>query len=122
MSDKIELRNQRRKETVEAIVIRQEPVHLVARIFRIPPRTIFGWLSLYRSGGWDALKEGQRPGRPRKVSADDMKWIYHAVTLGNPQQFKFDFCLWTLNILDGFGFFFFHSPTIAKFSVSNERS
>lgn len=33
MSDKIELRNQRRKEAVEAIVVRQEPVHLVARIF-----------------------------------------------------------------------------------------
>ena len=28
-----------------------------------------------------------------------MKWIYHAVTLGNPQQFKFGFCLWTLNTL-----------------------
>lgn len=99
MSNKIELRNQRRKEAVEAIVVRQEPVHLVARIFRIPQRTIFDWLSLYRSGGWDALKEARRSGRPRKISADDMKWIYHAVTLGNPQQFKFDFCLWTLNTL-----------------------
>lgn len=28
-----------------------------------------------------------------------MKWIYHAVTLGNSQQFKFDFCLWKLNTL-----------------------
>jgi transposase len=103
MSHKIELRNQRRhqrgKEAVEAILVRQEPVHLVARIFRIPQRTIFDWLSLYRSGGWDGLKEGRRCGRPRKVSADDMKGICHAVTLGNPQQFKFDFCLWTLNTL-----------------------
>jgi transposase-like protein len=62
MSDKIELRNERRKEAVEAIVIRQEPVHLVARILGIPQRTIFDWLSLYRSGGWDALKEGHRSG------------------------------------------------------------
>jgi len=99
MSDKIKLRIQRRKEAVGAIVIRREPVHSVARIFGIPQRTIFDWLSLYRAGGWDALKEGRRSGRPRKVSADDMKWIYHAVTLGNPQQFKFDFCLWTLNTL-----------------------
>lgn len=94
-----ELRNQERKEVVEAIVIRQEPVRLVARIYQIPERTVFDWLTRYRSGGWDALKEGFRSGRPRKVSADDMKWIYSAVTLGNPQQFQFAFCLWTLNTL-----------------------
>jgi transposase len=99
MSTRIEQRNQRRKEVVEAIVIRQEPVHLVARIFHIPQRTIFDWLSLYRSGGWDALKEKRRSGRPRKASADDMRWIYYVVTLGNPQQYQFDFCLWTLNTL-----------------------
>jgi transposase len=52
-----------------------------------------------RCGGWDALKEGHRSGRPRKVSAEDMKWIYNAVTLGNPQQFQFELCLWTLNTL-----------------------
>ncbi|MBN4053146.1 winged helix-turn-helix domain-containing protein [bacterium AH-315-L15] len=99
MSIKIELRNQKRKEVVEAIVIRQEPVHLVRRIYDIPERTIFNWLSLYRSGGWDALKEGARSGRPRKLSCDDMKWVYNAVTMGNPQNYKFDFSLWTLNIL-----------------------
>ena len=56
MGTRTELRNQKRKEVVEAIVIRQEPVHLVARIDQIPQRTIFDWLSLYRSGGWEALK------------------------------------------------------------------
>jgi len=99
MGTKSEPRNQKRKEVVEAIVIRQEPVHLVARIYQIPQRTVFDWLSLYRCGGWDALKEGYRSGRPRKVSAEDMKWIYNAVTLGNPQHFQFEFCLWTLNTL-----------------------
>jgi len=43
MSDKIELRNQRRKAAVEAIVIRREPVHLAARIFRIPQWMIFDY-------------------------------------------------------------------------------
>jgi len=96
---KSELRTKRRKEVVEAIVVRQEPVHLVARIYNIPHRTIFDWLSRYRSGGWDALKEGQRRGRKRKLSAEDMKWIYEAVTLGNPLNYQFEFCLWTLNII-----------------------
>jgi transposase len=99
MGTRTELRNKKRKEVVEAIVIRQESVHLVSRIYQIPQRTIFDWLSLYRCGGWDALKEGRRSGRPRKVSAQDMKWIYNAVTLGNPQHYQFEFCLWTLNTL-----------------------
>ena len=80
-------------------MIRQEPVHLVARFYQIPERKVLGWLSLFRSGGWDALNEGFRSGRPRKVSGDAMKWIYDAVTLGNPQQFQFAFRLWTLNTL-----------------------
>jgi transposase len=99
MGIRSELRNQKRKDVVEAIVIRREPVHLVARIYRIPQRTIFDWLSLYRAGGWDALKERWRSGRPRKLSGEDMAWIYNVVTQGNPQQFQFAFCLWTLNLL-----------------------
>ncbi len=94
-----EERSKKRKEVVETIIIRHEPVHLVARIYNIPIRTLFDWLSRYRSGGWDALKEGARKGRKRKLSADDMKWVYDAVTLGNPLNHQFEFCLWTLNIV-----------------------
>ena len=54
-----ESRNQKRKEFVEAIVIKKEPVALAARVFSIPLRTAFNWLALYRSGGWHALREGQ---------------------------------------------------------------
>ncbi len=96
---KSEARSQRRKEAVEAIILRQEPAYLVARIYNIPYRTLFDWLSRYRSGGWDALKEGHRKGRKRKLSAEDMKWVYDAVTMGSPLNYQFEFCLWTLNIL-----------------------
>jgi len=99
MSTKIELREQKRKDVVEAIVIRQEPAYLVRRIYNIPERTIFNWLALYRSGGWDALKEGARKGRPSKLTGMDMQWIYLVVSQGTPDQHQFDFCLWTLNAL-----------------------
>jgi len=99
MGTKTRLREEKRKAVVEAIAIRHEPVHLVARIYNIPQRTVFDWLSLYRSGGWDALKEGARSGRPRKLSADDMKWVYDAITQGNPLNYQFEFCLWTLDII-----------------------
>ena len=94
-----EARSAKRKEVVEAIVVRNEPVALVARIYNIPRRTIFGWLARYRNGGWDALKEGSRRGRPRKLSGEDMEWVYDAVTMGSPLNHKFEFCLWTLNII-----------------------
>jgi transposase len=94
-----EARSNKRKDVVEAIIIREEPVHLVARIYNVPQRTIFDWLSRYRAGGWGSLKEGARTGRKRKLSADDMKWLYEAITMGNPLNHKFEFCLWTLNII-----------------------
>jgi transposase len=92
-------RSEKRKQVVEAIVIRNEPVGLVARVYNIPRRTVFSWLARYRNGGWDALKEGSRRGRPRKLSGEDMQWVYDAITMGNPLNHKFEFCLWTLNII-----------------------
>lgn len=94
-----EARSKKRKEVVEAIIVRNEPVHLVARIFNTPVRTVFDWLARYRSGGWHALEEGAKSGRPKKLSAEDMQWVYDAVTLGAPLNYKFDFCLWSLKIL-----------------------
>ncbi len=80
-------------------VIRQELVHLVRWIYSLPERTVFDWLSRYRAGGWDALKKGKRSGRPGKLSAEDMQWVYKAVTMGNPMHYQYDFCLWTLGLL-----------------------
>jgi transposase len=89
---------EKRKNAVEA-VMRGEAVSVVARVHAVPQRTIFGWLARYRAGGWHALEEGRRSGRPRKVSAETMQWLYQAITLGDPRQFQLVFCLWTLNIV-----------------------
>lgn len=94
-----EARNKKRKEVVESVILRNEPVYLVARIYNIPERTVFRWLARYRCGGWHALLEGAKSGRPKKLSADNLQWIYDAVTMGNPLNYQFDFCLWTLNVI-----------------------
>jgi hypothetical protein len=39
--NRAEKRSQKRKEVVEAVVIRNEPVALVARIFNLSQRTLF---------------------------------------------------------------------------------
>ena len=72
---------------------------VVARTHNIPLRTIFGWMARYRQGGWHALREGRRSGRPRKVNGELMQWLYEAITLGDPRQYQLAFCLWTLAII-----------------------
>lgn len=89
---------EKRKNAVEAVQ-RGEPVSLVARTHHVPLRTVFHWLARYRQGGWHALREGQRSGRPRKVNAELMAWLYDAITLGDPRQYQLAFCLWTLTII-----------------------
>ena len=82
-----------------AIVVRGEPVVEVVRVFGVAERTVFNWLARYRHGGWGALAEGARNGRPRKVDGKVMAWLYNAVTLGDPRQHQFEFCLWTLAVI-----------------------
>jgi transposase len=56
---------------------------------------IYNWLARYRNGGWQALQTGARSGRPKKLKGSQIKWIYKTIRDKDPQQFKFDFALWT---------------------------
>ena len=79
------------------MTLRKESVEVVARIYNIPLRTVFDWLARYRQGGWHALIEKNRQGRPKQITGDDMKWLYDAITMGNPLNYKLPFCLWSSN-------------------------
>ena len=93
-----EARYQKRKMAVDA-VREGETITVVARVMRVPLRTLFHWIALYRAGGYANLREAKRSGRPRKVSGELLQWLYDAITLGDPRQFQFEFCLWTLGII-----------------------
>lgn len=56
---------------------------------------IYQWLAAYRAGGWGALKTGRIGGRPKKLTASQIQWLYRTVTSKNPLQLKFPFALWT---------------------------
>lgn len=98
MFKKIELRYKRRVAAVEAVQ-RGEAPKIVGRVMKIRLNTLYEWLSWYRNGGWHALREGYRSGRPRKITGLVLKWIYDAITMGDPRQFQFEFCLWTRKII-----------------------
>ncbi|MEA3414995.1 MAG: IS630 family transposase [Thermodesulfobacteriota bacterium] len=60
---------------------------------------IYNWLARYRTGGWHGLRTGQRSGRPKKLTASQIKWVYKTVRDKDPQQFKFKFALWTRSMI-----------------------
>ena len=82
-----------RKRGVSAVQNGQ-PATLVAKILGVQRSTLFGWLARYRQGGWDALDARKRGGRPPKLTAKMLAWVYDTV-IEDPRQTKFPFALWT---------------------------
>ncbi|MDN0073862.1 helix-turn-helix domain-containing protein, partial [Crenobacter sp. SG2303] len=78
-----------RQQAVKAIREGQS-VQSVAAAYGVNPRTVFRWLADFANGGQNALLAKPIPGRPPKVTADEMSWLAKAVKDNTPQQFKFE--------------------------------
>lgn len=87
-----------RKRAVSSVQEGQSP-EIVAKALSINRVTIYGWLARYRNGGWGALDARKRGGRPPKLDAKAMQWIYQTVTMKNPLQMKFTYALWTSKMI-----------------------
>jgi transposase len=87
-----------RKRGVLAVQEGESPED-VARILGVSRVTIYNWLALYRSGGWDALDARKRGGRKRKLDGKALEWLYKAITQKTPDQYRFPFVLWTSRLV-----------------------
>src|SRR4030042_6743891 len=83
-----------RKRGVSAVQDGQ-PAALVAKVLGVQRSTLFGWLARYRRGGCGALDARKRGGRPPKLTAKMLAWVYDTVAMKDPRQMNFPFALWT---------------------------
>lgn len=89
-------------ETLEALRIRavkaveagESPEQVIATLGFSRPR-IYEWLASYREGGIEALRAKPIPGRPNRLDAHALRWVYETITTKNPMQMQFEFALWT---------------------------
>ncbi|WP_153015418.1 IS630 family transposase, partial [Ventosimonas gracilis] len=87
-----------RQQAVKAVREGQS-IDSVAAAFGVNKRSVFRWLAAFANGGQTALLAKPIPGRPSKLSDEQMKWIADAVRSKTPQQFCFEFGLWTLDLI-----------------------
>lgn len=87
-----------RQQAVKAVMKGQSATS-VAAAMGINIRTMFRWLSDFACGGQNALLAKSIPGRPPKVSSEEMRWIAETVRDQTPWQMKLEFGLWTLSLI-----------------------
>jgi len=71
----------------------------VARVMGLCRSTVYNWLAQYREHGMDGLKARKITGRPPKINGKQMKWIYDTIVQKSPLQFRFEFALWTREMI-----------------------
>jgi transposase len=83
-----------RIRAVQRVEAGESPEDVIRALGFSRPR-IYEWLAAYREGGVDALRAKPVPGRPMKLPAHAIQFIYETVTTKTPFQLRFEFALWT---------------------------
>src|SRR4030081_851384 len=67
----------------------------IAEALGLHRKTVYGWLAKFREGGKDSLKAKPVPGRPPKLSGQQIACLYALIVGRDPRQMSFEFALWT---------------------------
>ena len=87
-----------RIRAVERVQAGESPEDVI-RTLGFTRSCIYTWLALYRAGGWGALRARALKGRPMKIQPQQMGWLYRTITGKSPLQYRFEFALWTREIV-----------------------
>lgn len=87
-----------RMRAVAAVEAGQHPED-VAATMSMARSTVFGWIAKYRDGGRQALQARPVPGRPTKLSGQQLQRLYTLITGVDPRQLQFEFALWTREMI-----------------------
>ena len=87
-----------RMRAVERVQAGESP-EVVIQALGFSRGCIYIWLARYRAGGWGGLRARALQGRPMKVSPAQMRWVYRTVTGKSPLQYRFEFALWTREMI-----------------------
>lgn len=87
-----------RIRAIHAVQEGQHPEEVV-RALGLGKRCIYNWLAAYRRGGFGALKAKKLFGRPMKLRPDQLKRLYDLVADQTPLQHRFEFALWTIELV-----------------------
>lgn len=87
-----------RLRTVDAIERGEDP-RKVAATLGMHKHTVYGWVATARAGGLGGLETKPIPGRPPKLTDQQMGRVYEGVVGEDPRQLQFDFALWTRKIV-----------------------
>jgi transposase len=61
--------------------------------------TVFAWVAAYREGGLEALAAKPVPGRPPRLSGEQLRTLYTLIVGADPRQYQFEFALWTRELV-----------------------
>jgi transposase len=93
-------REQLRISAVKRVIENGESPVAVIRSIGFQTAVIFRWLAAYRFGGYEALKDNpNHGGRPPLLTWADMFHLYKIIVEKEPQQYKFEFALWTIEMV-----------------------
>ena len=87
-----------RTRAVERVQAGESP-EVVMRTLGFTRSCIYAWLARYRSGGWGGLKARALEGRPMKIKPAQMRWLCRTIRGKSPLQFRFEFALWTREMI-----------------------
>jgi transposase len=73
----------------------------VARLLGDSPRTVEYWVHRFQAHGLAGLREGERPGRPRRLSEEQLKLVSGALRLP-PRQLGLEGHLWDGKLLSAY--------------------